>query len=114
MKDIEDRKRALLAESEVYRQTLKLEFYNLRLFIKQSKVNAKSFVSPNSWWLMGALAPFLARRPVFSKWRLVGAVVAGWKLYNRFGPLITRLWSSFGRTRRARRHTEEEIISSRM
>jgi hypothetical protein len=108
MKALEDRKRALLAESEVYRQTLRLEIYNLQLFLKQSKVNVKS---PNPWLLLGALGPFLAGRPVFSRWRFMGAIIAGWRLYNQFSPLITKLRSTLGRKRRNR--TEAEVPSVR-
>jgi hypothetical protein len=114
MKDLEERKRALLAESEVYRQTLKLEIYNLRLYLKQSKVNVKSFTTPSPWWILGALGPFLARKPNFTKWRLMGALMAGWKIYNRFNPLITKLWSTFNRKRQTRRQAESEIFAARL
>jgi hypothetical protein len=115
MKELEDRKRALLAESEVYRQTLKLEIYNLRLFVKQSKLNVKSFASPSPWMLLTALAPLLARRSNFlSKWRLIGTVVAGWKMYSRFNPLIMKLWSTFNRRRQIRRRVETDLPAARI
>jgi|SRR5712691_10415886 len=115
MNELEERKRALLAESEVYRQTLKLEIYNLRLFVKQSKLSVKSFASPSPWMLFTALAPLLARRSKFSsKWRLIGTVIAGWKMYNRFNPLIMKLWSTFSRKRRDRRRIEATLPVARI
>lgn len=114
MKELEERKRALLAESEVYRQTLKLEIYNLRLYVKQSKLNVKSFTSPSPWWILGMLGPFIARKPNFTKWRLMGALMAGWKIYNRFNPLITKLWSTFSRKRRAQEEAEAELPAARI
>jgi len=115
MKELQERKRALLAESEVYRQTLKLEIYNIRLFVKRSKLSVKSFASPSPWMLFTTLAPLLARRSnVPSKWRLIGTVIAGWKIYNRFNPLIMKLWSTFNRRRQVRHGIEADMPAARI
>ena len=37
MRDLETRRKALAAEAEVYRQTIKLEIQNVRLYTRQTK-----------------------------------------------------------------------------
>jgi len=55
MNELEAKKRALVAESEVYREMLKLELHNLRLYVSRTKHKLKSFRRPNP--LLMLLAP---------------------------------------------------------
>ena len=47
MNELEAKKRALVAESEVYRETLKLEVHNLRLYVSRTKQKLTGFTRPN-------------------------------------------------------------------
>jgi len=89
MKDLQARKRALAAESEVYRQTLKLELQNLRLYgmslkRKVTKARASSLALAAGAPLLWALL-FKRRR---SKLGLASAAVTAWNLYRKFAPLF--------------------------
>jgi len=90
MKDLEARKRALAAESEVYRQTLKLEIQNLRLCGIRAKRKFSFFGALNPLLtlggpLAGAMLGGKGRGPLF---RCIKSAVVGWQLYRKLGPLI--------------------------
>jgi hypothetical protein len=94
MNELEARKRALVAESEIYRQTLKLEFQNLRLYGAglQRKFAAFRLLQP----LLMLAAPFARgsfRKRGFSKFRLVTKAIWAWQLYRRIAPVLQRLRS---------------------
>lgn len=92
MKDTEARKRALVAENEVYRQTLTLEIQNLRLYSLriQRKIALLRLANPllqaaGSLFGTRFLSPG-PRRKRRGKWsRLLGASLMGWRLYRQFG-----------------------------
>ena len=97
LKELEARKRALVAESEVYRQTLTLEIQNLRIY--RVRMQKKLVVArlANPLFLFGA--SFLGsrffgrsarRRPRGKLSRVVGATLMGWKLFRQFGPAIQK------------------------
>ena len=87
MKDLELRKRALAAESEVYRETLKLEVRNLNLYARNTK---NKFTRPQTlqpWlWLAAPLTSFLIRRRRPKLPRLVSTALLGWQFYNKVAP----------------------------
>jgi hypothetical protein len=93
LKEIEARKHALVAESEVFRQTLTLEIQNLRLYSLRVQRKFASLRLANPL-LLAAGTLFGARfirggsRPKRrGKWsRLLGASLMGWRLYRQFGP----------------------------
>jgi hypothetical protein len=90
---LEARKRALVAESEVYRQILQLECYNLRLY--STKVGHQ-FSNLKYLLLIGVplVSALLQFRRVRAKPRrrgllgFLGKVLVGWRLYRKYGGLM--------------------------
>ena len=98
LKDLEAKKRALVAESEVYRQTLTLEIQNLRLYgaRMRRKFILLRFANPlllTAGTLFGSrLFRSGVKRKRRGKWsRLFGAGLMGWRLYRQFGPMLRTL-----------------------
>lgn len=99
LKDLENRKRALVAESEVYRQTLTLEIQNLRLYGVRMQKKLVILRLANPLFLFGASlvgSRFFGRRRSDrrprGKWtRLFGVGLMGWRLFRQFGPLLQRV-----------------------
>jgi hypothetical protein len=97
--ELETRKRVLAAESEIYRQTLKLELHNLHLYGLGVRRRLSVFR-----WIRPALSvagPFAAlwftsRRAKAERARpagLLGKVLLGWRLYQKYGHLVRNLFS---------------------
>lgn len=110
IKELEARKRALAAESEVYRQTLQLEVQNLRLY--GARLHGKlGFFSPANPLMMAlpfGLSFLRFRGPRWfqrkRKWRrpgLLGTIWLAWRLYRRFGPELRGLLDRQFSARRA-------------
>jgi hypothetical protein len=108
MKELKARKKALAAESEVYREMLKLEVQNLRIYGIKTKRRLTAFNTSNPLMMLlgipvaGRLAGgwLRPRRRSASSWkRWVALAVAGWQAYSRFGPVV--------RSMLARRRHEE-------
>src|SRR5438552_19166036 len=110
VKDLEAKKRALAAESEVHRQALKLELQNLRLYAVRAQSKVFSFGRFNPMlMLVVSLAGMLMRRRFFSLPRLALTATVGWQLYNKIVPLCRGLFSPrSGRGRTTRSEAEEE------
>src|SRR5215216_7010537 len=85
MSELQDKKRALIAEAEVYRQTLKLELHNLKLFAAQTKRKFTRGSTPNPWLLLGAAGSLFGKRR-FSWWRIMTSAFLSWQLYSKFLP----------------------------
>jgi len=109
--DLEKRKKLLLAEAEVYRQTLKLELNNLRIYGLKTRRKLTSFSVGNPVLVFGIpiLTSWLARR---RKLRQAGALgFIGWQLLKRCLSLIPdRLPQRW----RSRRTGAEEYLARRM
>lgn len=98
---LEARRRALVAECEVCRQTLTLEVQNLRLYGARvrRRYNWLSPSNPLASWLgplagltlRRSLLPGLLRTRLGSRFRAVGTALTLWQLYRRFGPLARSL-----------------------
>ena len=98
VKDLEAKRRALVAESEVYRQTLLLEVMNVRLSSVKTRRQFSNAIQP---WLL-VVAPLGA---IIGIWRnggtqvnrarrkggMLGKILLGYRLYRRFGPVV-RPW----------------------
>ncbi len=107
VKQFDLRKRALAAESQVYRETLRLELHNLRLYRVhvQRKVHALAnsplvrFASFAGSALAGAggLTGLFGRAPARKRrgrWRrLASAAFMGFRLARTFAPLLPTLLS---------------------
>ncbi|HWH68049.1 MAG TPA: hypothetical protein VNT26_01580 [Candidatus Sulfotelmatobacter sp.] len=100
VKPFQLRKQALVAESEVYRQTLHLECQNLLLYgvhlkrkLARYRASTKSLLMLAS--AVGALVGARSRRseakPRQKKRGLLATALVGWRLYRRFGPLLQNL-----------------------
>jgi hypothetical protein len=95
MNQLEAKKKALVAESEVIRETMKLELHNLRLFGVQAKQKFTSFGSPNRLLLLGApLAGLLLRRKRGSFLRRAAMGLVTYQFSNRVLPLLSGLFST--------------------
>jgi hypothetical protein len=107
MSELEEKKRALVAESEVYREMLKLEIQNLRLCAVRARRKVSILGGSSSLLAVGApLAGLLlgkGRRG--SVMGIIKAALIGWRLYSRIGPVFGSLFAK--RDRRAEARPEE-------
>lgn len=89
LKDLEARKRALITESEVYRETLKLEVQNLQLYTirMQRKLSFFSKAAP-LLLLVKPLTNLLSPRRKPAKRGLLASLLVGWRLYRQFAPML--------------------------
>src|ERR1044071_9583225 len=93
MNELEAKKRALVAESEVYRETLKLELHNVQLYVARTRQKLRSFGKPNPLLMMAApLAGALFRKQRGSWLRRVAMGLLGWQVSNRVMPLLSWLF----------------------
>ncbi len=110
----------MVAESEVYRQTLKLEVQNLRLYGArvQRKLGFFSPMNPLMMALPFGLSFLRFRGPRWfrgkRKWRrpgFLGSALLGWRLYRRLGPWVQRLLAQrlHGNGRAAQRSAAETV-----
>jgi len=94
MNPLEAKKRALAAESEVYRETLKLELQNLRLYGIRAKQNLTRFVRPHPLvMLLGPLLGTLFKRRRKSLFRRAVTTLISWQVWNRLLPFLNGLLS---------------------
>jgi hypothetical protein len=94
MSDINAKKKMLVAESEVYRQLLKLEIQTLKIYGVRAQRRMTSFTNYVPW-LMSAvpvLSRLFSKRKAkrFSLRRMGSLVLLGWKAYQKFAPLLAR------------------------
>ncbi len=86
MTELETRKRRLVAESEVYRELLKLELQNFRIYGMNVRQKLTSLTPANP--LLMTAVPFLTSllgRKRRSAWQRFGTLaLMGWQLYRRF------------------------------
>jgi hypothetical protein len=101
LKEIEAKKKALAAESELYRQTLKLQIHNLSLRATGMKRRYTLFNSPPLMRLLPMISALLGS-PVGrmllpkrrARWlRLATAALIGWQAYRKFAPLVQGFFS---------------------
>jgi len=112
MSDLETKKRALVAESEVFRETLKLELHNLRLYGVRTREKFTSLGKPNRLLLM--MAPFaglIFRRKKSSMLRRFAMGLLSYQVSNRLIPLISALISTTRRSSGMKSSSEEESTS---
>jgi hypothetical protein len=117
MSKFEERKKLLVAESEVYRELLKMELQTFKVYTKRTKRRLTSVSSYLPLVMSGLpmLTSLFARKkgksPASSLQRMASLFMLGWKTYQRFGGF-------FGRTKyppQAPRNTAaEEYLSKRI
>src|SRR5579871_2141251 len=117
MSDFRARKKMLIAESEVYRQLLKLEIQTFKIYGTRAKRRMTS-VTAYMPWIVGGLPIltrlFKKRRPErFSLKRLTSLLLFGWKAYQQFAPLLAR--AGFGREKNEPAESAaDEYLSKRL
>jgi len=95
MSDLESKKRALVAESEVFRETLKLELHNLRLYGARTKQKITNLGKPNRiLMLMAPFAGMIFRRKKSSLMRRLAMGLLSYQMSNRIVPFLSALLST--------------------
>src|SRR5947209_8782855 len=99
VKELEHRKRFLLAKSEVFRQTLTLEIANVKFSTALLKRKLKSrrtlfLVLASSLPLAGF---FFARSKAKKVGGFLPRLLSGLKLFNQFAPVLKKFRSAKGR-----------------
>jgi hypothetical protein len=113
MNKFETRKKLLAAESEVYRQLLKLEFQTFKVYGKRTKRRLTS-VSTYLPLLMSSIPivnGLFKRKGGSSLKRMGSLALLGWKAYQRFAPLFAGV--KFGRGK-GEATAAEEYLSNRL
>lgn len=89
MSDLDNRKKLLIAEAAVYRETLKLEIQNLRIYGLKTRQRLTSFGGGNPILAIAVpmLTSLIARKRKARKWGALAFI--GWQLYKRFGAAFT-------------------------
>ena len=89
LSDLEEKKKALVAEAEVYRQTLKLEVQNIRLYGVKARRAVSSFSFSNPLLMLAAtFAGGVLKRKSSVKLRAATIGFIAWQIYQRlFVPL---------------------------
>lgn len=97
LSELQERKRLLVAESEVYRQTLKLEVQNIRLYtVRVQKKFALMRLANPLFLLAGSLAGtrFFGRKRSKGRGKVRTLLALGmmsWRLFRNYGPLLQAL-----------------------
>jgi len=86
--DLERRKKLLMAEAAVYRETLKLEFQNFRIYGIKTKRRMTSFRGGNPLLAFGIpmLTSLIAKRRGARKWSALAFL--GWQMVSKLGPVL--------------------------
>lgn len=117
MSDFKAKKKMLLAESEVYRQLLKLEIQTFKIYGKRAK---RRLTSAGSYMpLVMSGLPLLARlfkrkkKEGLSLQRIGSLFFIGWKAYRQFAPMLG-LRKFTGRKSSPSETAAEEYLSKRI
>jgi hypothetical protein len=115
LNDLEAKKKALAAEAEVYRQTLKLELQNLRLYGMKAKRAASSLSFSNPMLVLAAaLAGTLLKRRKSFRLRAASIAFLGWQIYQKlFLPMRSLLWRRGSRRSRRTSRDYDRVAAQR-
>lgn len=113
--DLQTRKQALVAENEVYRQTLRQQVENLRLYRARIERNSRLVRSVADFLLIAAALMRVRReepaekpRPR-SRWqRALTLAARGWRFYRRYWPVVQNTLSRLGLKRKELQHDATE------
>jgi hypothetical protein len=114
MTKLEEKKKLLVAESEVYRQLLKMELQTIKVYGIHTKRRMTSvsgylpFVMSGLPFLSGLFGRRRSRSRTSSLKRMISLVMIGWKAYQRFGSHFN------GRKPEGTRTAAEEFLSKRL
>ncbi len=97
VRDLEARKRALITESEVYRETLKLEVQNLQLYSIRMRRRFSNLakIAPLLLLVKPIASLFFKQRKPVVKRGLFGSLILGWRLYRQFAPVVGTFLNRF-------------------
>ena len=115
MSKFETKKKLLVAESEVYRQLLKLEFQTFKVYgvrTKRRLTSAGTYL-PFVLSSLPILSGLFRRKGRSSLKRMGSMALLGWKAYQRFAPLFGRGKSSETNAEPAKT-AAEEYLSKRL
>ena len=94
MSKLAAKKKMLVAESEAYRQLLKLEIETFKVYGMRTKRRLTSFTAYLPWVMSGlpVLTRFFRKKRTsgFSFKRFGSLFLLGWKAYRQFYPLLSR------------------------
>ena len=94
MSKLATKKKLLAAESEAYRELLKLEIQTFKVYGMRTKRRLTSFTSYFPWVISSLPVLthlFRKKRPTgFSLKRFSSLFLLGWKAYRQFSPLLSR------------------------
>jgi hypothetical protein len=90
MSKFETKKKLLAAESEVYRELLKLEFQTFKVYGKRAKrrLSAPATYLPLVLSGLPFLGTLFGRKRGSSIKRVGSLLLLGWKTYQRFAPML--------------------------
>jgi hypothetical protein len=115
MSKFETKKKLLVAESEVYRELLKLEFQTFKIYGKRTKrklTSAGNYL-PLLWVGLPFVTRLFGRKRGTSFKRMGSLLLVGWKTYQRFAPFFGRAMFSAGKTDSSQT-AAEEYLSKRL
>ena len=109
MKELEARRKALAQESDVYRESLKLQFQNLQLYGAHLRQRFNFFRPSNP--LMMLIGPliggFVQSRRKSSRMGIFATLLFAWKMFRRVRALLPAFFA-----RRKKRRNEEDAPAS--
>ena len=108
MREFETRKRALVAESEIYRKALTLEVQNLRLYGAGWRKHTAilSSLAPIAALLTPVVTAAFGRKRA-GKLGMLGMIFRGWRLYRKYGPTLINLTAPYFARRREAPESKE-------
>jgi hypothetical protein len=112
IRELEARKRAVIEQSELYRQSLRFEIDNLRLHATSIRRKATWLTLTPLWPLVPSLLTAFVkkRRPTSNtKFRWLSAALAGWQLYQKVARFMPGIFSRSRRARVRDEHVEGRI-----
>jgi len=116
MSNLAEKKKMLVAESEVYRQLLKLEIQTFKVYSMRTRRRLSSITTYLPLVISGipiARSLFRRKRSAgFSFKRLSSLFLLGWKAYRQFSPLLPRL--RFGAKAEPAETAAEEYLANRL
>jgi len=112
--DLETRKKLSIAEGEVYRETLKLQMQNLRIYGIKTKRKFTSFNAGNPMLAFGIpiITSMLGRKKRSRRWGALAFL--GWQLYSRFGKTLIGRFTVPRADEAVSRSEAEEYLEKRM
>ena len=95
VEELEQRKRALVERSEIYRETLWSEAHNLQVYVGglTRKVNQVRAFNPLMTLAAPWLKSFFARKLRGSKLGLIAKGFLAWRLFRQLSPLVRGVFS---------------------